>query len=325
MFIQVKTVAYGFVTGCVLALVATSVAAQTNYRMLVGYPPGGAQNALARLLADKLGEAIGRPFVVDSRTGAAGVIAAEALRHSAPDGATLLMSVDSNISVYPHTTKKPAYNPPVDFVAVAHAGGYTLALAVAPNVGAADLKAFIASTRSETAPTGYGTAGAGTNLHFYGLLLAQATGANLTHVPYRGSGPAIVDLTGGHVAAVVAPLGNFTQLVRSGKVRVLGHSGNARAPSLPDVPTFREAGFPMLDLAGWFGVFAPMGTNPAIVARYNDVIVNHMRTPEMRKRMQDFELDIRDMSPQEFQGMVKADYERWAPIIRSSGFTASSD
>jgi len=312
---------------CASALAAcmTPAAAQTQYRILVGYPPGGAQNALARVLADKLGEAIGRPFVVENRTGAAGVIAAEALKNAAPDGATLLMSVDSNMSVYPHTTKKPAYNPPSDFVAIAHTGGYNLALAVGPSVAAPDLKAFAASTRAHSSPTGYGTAGAGTSLHFYGVLLAQAAGANLTHVPYRGTGPALVDLAGGHVAAVVAPLGSFAQLARAGKVRVLGQSGSTRSASMPDVPTFKELGFPMLEIAGWFGVFAPIATRPEIVARYNEVIVNHMRTAEMRQLMQKFELDIRDMSPQEFQSMVKADYERWAHIIRSSGFTASSD
>lgn len=316
---------FAFLFASGFAAAVTPATAQTQHRMLVGYPPGGAQNALARVLADKLGEAIGKPFVVENRTGAAGVIAAEALKNAAPDGATLLMSVDSNISVYPHTTKKPAYNPPSDFVAIAHTGGYTLALAVGPTVAAPDLRAFAASTRAQSAPTGYGTAGAGTSLHFYGTLLAQAAGANLTHVPYRGTGPAIVDLTGGHVAAVVAPLGSFVQFALAGKLRVLGQSGSTRSASLPDVPTFKELGFPMLEIAGWFGVFAPIGTKPEIVAKYNAVIVNHLRTAEMRQRMQSFDLDIRDMSPQEFQSMVKADYERWAHIIRSSGFTASSD
>ncbi len=325
MLIQRMAVVFGLVTGCALAALTAPAAAQTTYRMLVGYPPGGAQNALARILADKLGESIGKPFVVENRTGAAGVIAAEGLKNSAPDGATLLMTADSNICVYPHTTKKPAYNPITDFVAVAHTGSATLALALAPNVPASDLKTFVALTRSQSAATGYGTAGAGSSLHFFGILISQTTGANLVHVPYRGSGPAIVDLTGGHVAAVVAPLGNFSQLGRAGKVRVLGHSGNTRSASMPEVPTFRELGFPTLGIGAWFGVFAPMGTKPEIVAKYNEVIVNHMRTAEMRQRMRDFELDILELSPQEFQAMVKSDYERWSAIIRNSGFTASSD
>jgi len=309
----------------VLSAAATAAIAQTQHRMLVGYPPGGAQDALARILADRLGTAVGRSFVVENRTGAAGVIAAEAVKNSAPDGATLLMTADSNMSVYPHTTKRPAYNPLSDFIAIAHTGGYSVALAVGSDVPASDLKSFIALTRSRGAPTSYGTAGAGTNLHFYGLLLARSTDANLTHVPYRGSGPTIVDLIAGHVTAAVLPLGTFAQHARAGKLRVLAHSGGTRSASLPDVPTFKELGFPALEVAGWFGVFAPAGTKPDIVAKYNEVIINHLRTPEVRQRMLGFELDTRELTPQEFQAMVKADYERWAPIIRNSGFTGSSD
>jgi len=308
------------------AVPGTSALAQMQNRVLVGVPPGGAQNAMAHLFAEKLSEATGRRFVAEAKTGAAGQLAAEALKAAAPDGSTLLMTGHSNISLYPHTTRKPAYNPLTDFVAVAHTGDYRLALAVTPSVPANDLATFVKWTKSQQPKvTGYGTAGAGTSLHFYGILLAQATGAAITHVPYRGAGPVLVDMMAGHVPAAVLPLGTFVPHARAGKVRVLGQSGDGRSPTMPDVPTFKELGFPMLVASGWFGMFAPAGTRPEIVGRYNEVIGQALRTQEVQDRLRSFDLEFREMSVQEFGAMVRADSERWAPVIRASGFSASSD
>lgn len=316
---------YSLVGALALAGASTLAAAQTQYRILVGYPPGGVQNLQARIFADKLSEATGRTFVVENRTGAAGQLAAEALKAAAPDGATLLMTADSNISAYPHTVKKPAYIPLTDFVPIAHTGDYRIALAVGNAVPANDLRSFINWTKAQPGATGYGTAGAGTSLHFYGVLLAQATGASMTHVPYRGSGPAIVDLIAGHVPAAVLPLGSLLPHAKAGKIKVLGQSGENRSPSLPEAPSFKELGFPMLAVSGWYGLFAPAGTRPDIVDRYNEVVLQALRTPELKERMRGFELDIRELSAQEFLAMVKTDTERWGPIIRASGFTASSE
>ena len=263
--------------------------------------------------------------MVENRTGAAGQLAAEALKAAAPDGATLLMSADSNISAYPHTVKKPAYLPLADFVPLAHTGDYRIAIAVSNSVPANDLGSFIASTKAQSKPTGYGTAGAGTTLHFYGVLFAQATGAQMYHVPYRGSGPAILDLIAGHVPAAVLPLGSLAPHAKSGKIKVLGQSGENRSASLPDAPSFKELGYPVLAVSGWYGLFAPAGTPMDIVNRYNAIVVQALRTPELRKRMREFELDIRELSPREFLDMVRVDTERWGPIIRASGFTAGSE
>ena len=321
-----------FSTIASLALVAASLAgapvpaaAQTQYRILVGYPPGGVQDQQARIFADKLREATGRPFVVETRTGAAGRLAAEALLLAAPDGATLLMTADSNISVYPHTVKKAAYSPLSDFVPIAHTGDYRIALAVGTAVPADDLHTFIKWTQAQPGPSGYGTAGAGTNLHFYGVLLAQATGARMSHVSYRGTGPAIIDLIAGHIPAAVLPLGSLLPHAKAGKIRVLGQTGDNRSPSLPDVPSFKERGYPALSFSGWYGLFARAGTPADIVDRYNEIVVRALRTPELKERMRVFELDIRELSPQQFLAMVKADTERWGPIIRRSGFTAGSE
>jgi tripartite-type tricarboxylate transporter receptor subunit TctC len=309
----------------VFTLVSTAALAQTPGRVVVPYPPGGALNAMGRLIADRLGEATGRAYVVENRAGAAGAIGSATLRGGPTDGSVLLFAPDSNISVYPATTAKPAYVPLSDFVALAHGGDYRISLAVHPSVPANDLKSFIAWTRTQPGPVGYGTAGAGTNLHFYGVLFTQVSGANMNHVPYRGTGPAVVDLIAGHLPATVLPLGGLLPNARAGKIRILAQTGDNRSPSLPEVPSFKEAGFPMLAFSGWYGFFAPAGTPTEIVERYNDVIVKAIRTPEIQERMRGFELEPREMSAAQFQAFVKADTERWAPIIKASGFTATSE
>ena len=299
--------------------------AQTQSRIIVGYPPGGALDAVARILAERFSEALGRAFVVENRAGAAGTIGAEALKGAAADGSLLLVAPDSNISVHPHVTRKPTYHAPTDFVAIAHAGEYRIALAVHAGVPAADIKSFVAHTKTLAAPAGYGSPGAGTNVHFYGVLFSQVTGANMNHVPYRGTAPALLDLVAGHIPAAMLPMGAMLPQARAGKVRVLGQSGDARSPSLADAPTFKEAGLPMLAFSGWYGLFAPAGMKPDLVDRYNELVVRAIRAPEIRERIRKFELDLRELSATEFQAMVRVDHERWGPIIRNSGFTAASE
>jgi tripartite-type tricarboxylate transporter receptor subunit TctC len=316
---------FSLVAALALAGAAGLAAAQSSHRVVVPYPPGGALDAMARLIADRLGDATGRRFVVENRAGAAGAIGSASVKGAPADGSALLFAPDSNISVYPGTVAKPAYVPLADFVALAHTGDYRISLAVHPSVPAGDLKSFIAWTRAQPAPVPYATAGAGTNLHFYGVLLTQVSGANMNHVPYRGTGPALVDLVAGHIPVTVLPMGALLPHVKGGRIAILAQTGENRSASLPDVPSFKELGYPMLAFSGWYGVFAPAGTPAEIVNRYNEVIVKAIRTPEIRERMRSFELEPREMTAAEFQAFVRADTERWAPIIKASGFTAASE
>lgn len=309
----------------VLAVVANVAFAQPSGRMVVPYPPGGSLDAMGRFVAGKLTEATGRSFVVENRAGAAGIIGSASLKGGPADGSLVLLAPDSNISVYPATVVKPAYLPLVDFVALAHSGDYRIALAVNPGVPANDLKAFVAWTKTQPGVVGYGTAGAGTNLHFYGALLAQVSGANLKHVPYRGSIPALTDLVAGHISAVMLPFGSQLGHARGGKIRLLAQTGEDRAASMPEVPSFKELGYPMVSVPGWYGFFAPAGTPPDVVNRYNDIIVKALRTPEARERMKTLEIEPREMSAPQFQDLVKADTARWAPIIKASGFTPGAE
>ena len=304
---------------------STLASAQNAARVIVGYPPGGALNTVARILADRLSESTGRSFVVENRVGAAGVIGSSVLKGGPADGSLLLLAPDSNISVYPHIVQKPVYLPLNDFVGIAHVGDYRIALAVNATLPPNDLNSFVAWTKTQSGAVGYGTAGAGTNLHFYGVLMAKEIGANMIHVSYRGTAPAIVDLIAGHLPATVLPLGSTLAHYKMGKIKFLGQTGDGRSASLPDTPTFKEMGYPSLAVSGWYGMFAPAGTSADIVSRYHDVIVKSLRTPENRERMRSLELELKDMSAQEFQAMVKSDTERWGPIIRNSGFTAGTE
>ncbi|MGQ0654349.1 MAG: tripartite tricarboxylate transporter substrate-binding protein [Betaproteobacteria bacterium] len=308
-----------------LMLVAGLAAAQGAGRIIVPYPPGGSLDAMARYLAGKLADATGRSYVVENRSGAAGAIGSAALKGGPTDGTLLLLAPDSNISVYPPTVAKPAYVPLNDFVAIAHSGSYRIALAVNASVPANDLKSFIAWTRAQPGPVGYGTAGAGTNLHFYGVLFTQASGANLVHVPFRGTGPAVVDLVAGHLPSVMLPMAALIPHARAGRIRLLAQTAEDRPANLPDVPSFKEVGFPMLAFAGWYGLFAPAGTPADIVNRYNEIVVGTIRAPETRERMRSRELEPRGMSAAEVQAVVRADTERWAPIIRNSGFKPAAE
>jgi len=308
-----------------LLAAATVASAQPAGRVVVPYPPGGSIDTMARVIAGKLAEATGRSFVVENRAGAAGAIGAASVKGGPTDGSLVLIAPDSNISVYPATVTKPAYAPLQDFVAIAHTGDYRIALTVHPSVPARDLKSFVAWTKSQPDAVGYGTAGAGTNLHFYGALFAQVSGANMKHVPYRGSGPAVIDLIAGHIPAVMLPFGSQLANFKSGRLRMLAQTGENRAASAPDVPSFKELGYPMLAFPGWYGIFAPAAAPAELVNRYNDVIVKAIRTPEVRERMRAVELEPREMSASEFQAFVKADTERWAPIIKASGFTPGAE
>ena len=308
-----------------LAVAASGASAQPAGRLIVPYPPGGSLDALGRIIAGKLGEATGRSFVVENRAGAAGVIGSGSLKGGPTDGSVVLLAPDSNISVYPATVAKPAYVPLVDFVAIAHAGDYRIGLAVHSSLPVNDVQSFVAWTKRQADEVPYGTAGAGTNLHFYGVLFAHVSGAHMKHVPYRGSVPALTDLVAGHISATVLPFGTELPQARAGKIRILAQTGENRAPSAPEIPSFKELGYPMLAFPGWYGVFAPAGTPAEIVNRYNDVVVKAMRTPEVRERLRSYELEPREMGADEFQAFVKADTERWAPIIKASGFTSSAE
>ena len=293
-------------------------------RMLVGFPPGGAVDVLGRLFAQQLSDADGRPVIVENRPGAVGQIAAQALKAAAPDGNTLMLVPDASLVIRPQTLQHPPFDPLADFAPVAHTGKWDLAFAVNADVPAKDLREFAAWAKANPVRSVFGSAGAGGSTHFYGLMLAQAMGVELRHIPYKGAGPAITDLVAGHIASAVQPLGTLLQQARAGKIRIVAVSGKQRSPTAPEVPTAVEQGYPSLGVEGWFGIFALAATPRDTVARLNSIFVQAMRTPAVKERMHNLDLEIREMTPAEFGALVKSDYERWGPIIKASGFSGDA-
>jgi tripartite-type tricarboxylate transporter receptor subunit TctC len=220
--------------------------------------------------------------------------------------------------------KAPVYDTLKDFVPVAHAGSYEVGLAVGAGVPVNDFREWVSWVKADKKNATYGSPGAGTNLHFLGLMVAQMSGVTLVHVPYRGSGPVVADLLGGQVPTVMLPLSQITQHTKGGKARLLAHAGRQRVATAPETPTFKELGYPALEVSGWYCVIAPAGMRPDLLARYNEIVIQAQRTPAIRERMRTLDLEIREMTPSELVAKFKTEYDRWGPIVKASGFSADS-
>lgn len=314
---------------CAFALVLAwsgifAQAARAPGRMLVGYPPGGAVDVLGRLFAETMSESLGRAVVVENRPGAVGQIAAEALKAAVPDGNTLMIAPDATVVIRPQTLSKPPFDPLTDFAPVAHAGDWAFALGIHAGLPAKSLADYVSWVKADSARAFFASSGAGGSTHFFGVLLGQALGVPLRQVSYKGAGPAILDVVAGHVPATVQPLGTLLAQARAGKIAVLGMSGRERSPGAMEIPTFAELGYPALTAEGWFGIFSPAGTPTETVAKLNRAFVRAMLAPSVRDRMRNLDLEVREMSAAEFAAVVKADYGRWGPIIRASGFSGDN-
>src|SRR5258706_7544513 len=241
----------------VFFLLIDTALAQAPARMISGFPPGGAVDILARVFAEEWSKSIGLPVIVENITGAGGLLAMQNLKNAAPDGHTLAVSTDSSLIVYPHTVAKPLYNTFSDFTPIALTGSTVYALAIGTHVPAKDFSEFVAWAKANPEKSSFGASGAGSALQFYGILIAQTVGMPMTHIPYKGVGPSVADMIGGQIAASVVPIGPVLPQVRSGKARVLAHSGTTRLASVPEVPTFKELGYPTLESPVWFGIVGP--------------------------------------------------------------------
>jgi len=306
----------GTVFVCTLACAQTRAPAH----MLVGYPPGGAVDVLGRIFAEPMGEALGRTVIVENRPGAVGQIAAEALKAAPPDGSTLMLAPDATVIFRPQTLAKPPYDPLTDFAPVAHAGRWNFALAVQAEMRVRTLAEYLAWVKADAGRAVFASSGAGGSTHFFGVLLGQTAGLSLQQVPYKGAGPAILDVVAGHVPATIQPLGTLLAQAKAGKLVILGMSGRERSAGAPDVPTFAQAGFPALTADAWFGIFAPAATPADTVRKLNAAFVSAMRAPAVKEKMRGLDLEVHEMTPAEFAAIVRADYARWGPIIRASGF-----
>ena len=308
-----------------LALGASlAVQAQTEtIKLLVGFPPGGSTDTLARVLADKLGPLLKQPVIVDNKPGAGGRIAAQALKASAADGTTYMVAPNATPVfqqlLYP--TAVLHFDVLQDFTPVGIVAFYPLALAVSPQVPAKTAGEYVHWLKANPAKASFGTAGAGGQTHFSGMQFGKAVGVDMQVVPYRGNGPLVTDLIGGQIPAGVLTAGDVLQQQKAGRVRVLGVFGAKRSPLLPDVPTLVEQGISVDTGDAWTGVWAPAKTPKAQLERMQHALKQVMAMPDVREQLQKltFAPDFRPAEDMDAQQRKELAY--WGPIIKASGFT----
>jgi tripartite-type tricarboxylate transporter receptor subunit TctC len=311
----------------VVALVAAPAFAQEKFdrpvKIIVGFAAGGTADLMARVVADKMKDSLGQPVIVENRPGAAGRIAADAVKASAPDGSTLMVMPIGPMAVVPHTYKTPlSYDPLKDFVAVGVGSTFDFAFAAGPASGAKTWNEYVAWVKANPAKASYATSGAGSLPHFYGVLVGRALGQNMVHVAYKGSAAYVNDLIGGQVPVAVDTVADLSELHRAGKIRILATSGPKRSTAVPDVPTFDELGVKGLQAGGWFGFFAPARTPPATVALLNRHLNMALRSPDVVERLRTVGMEPATSTPEEFGRRLADDYAKWGPIVKQTGFTA---
>ena len=286
-------------------------------RWIIPYPPGGSTDMLARVISQKLGEALGVSVIVENKAGAGGNLGTDYVAKQEPDGYTIVMGNIGPISVNPSLYRNLPYNPGKDLAPITMLMAVPNVLVVNPDIPVQSVKELIQYAKAHS-PMSFATPGAGTSLHLSGELFASSAGLNLTHVPYRGSAPALADTVGGHVPMMFDNLPSALQLIKAGKLRALAVTSSSRSPELPDVPTMAEAGLPGYEITGWFGVLAPAGTPQPIIDRLNQEFGAILQMPDVRKAIGDMGGIIDGRGPKEFGSYIVSETKKWGALVRKA-------
>jgi tripartite-type tricarboxylate transporter receptor subunit TctC len=295
-------------------------------RIITGFAAGGTSDTICRRCATQLAPSYAKTAVVENRTGAGGQIAIQFVKSAAPDGATLLQTPTSMLTIYPHIYKKLPYDPVADLAPVSVGCVFDFGLAVGPAVPASvkTVPEFLAWAKANPQGANFGSPAAGSTPHFVGALLGKSAGVELKHAAYRGTQPAMLDLLGGNISAVSGPIGDLTQHLPTGKVRILGVSGAKRNRFAPDVPTFEEQGIKDCTHSEWFAFFLPAKTPADIVTRLNAALKIALAHKDVVDGLAGFGLEAMSSTPAELADLVKRDQAKWAPIVKAVGFTAEA-
>ena len=296
---------------------ATEWAPTKPVRMIVGFPPGGATDLVARMIQPKMSAGLGKTVIIDNRPGANGVISNELIARADPDGHTIGFGHIGTLVISP-TIQKVPYDVHKDFAPLGLVVSLQNIIVVNPGVAAKSLNEYIALAKTKPGQMLYASSGSGSPGHLAAVLLESMTGIQMTHVPYKGGGPAITDLIAGHVPSFFAVISTGVPHVRSGKVRALAVTGAKRAEAVPDVPTVAEAGVKGYAATNWYGLLAPAGTPQPVVERHNREIVAALKAPDVVQQLKDQGIDAAPSSPAEFAKFIVAEEKKWVPIIRKS-------
>jgi len=318
----------GIVVSFALAVCMASGALAQNYpsrpiRFIVPFPPGGGTDIYARIIAPKLSEALRQQVVVDNRSGAGGALGAELAAKAPPDGYTIWIGQTSNLTIGPAMRSKNSYDPLKDFAPISLLSKAPQVMVVNADSPLTSLKDLVALARSSPSGTlTYATAGIGGSSHLNGELLNQMAGVNITHVPYKGASPAMVDLRGGRVTYMGTTLASAAHFVKEGKIRGIATTGATRARMLPDVPTVAEQGYPGFESISWLGILAPANVPRAIVERLNKEIVLILGNADVQKLVLAEGGEIMVSTPEEFSALMRSELPKWARVIKQAGITA---
>ncbi len=291
-------------------------------RLIVPFPPGGGSDAVGRVIAQKLNERLGQQVNVDNRGGAGGSIGTEAAVRAAPDGYTMVLASTSEIAINPSLYSKLSYDTVKDLVPVALIATTPMVVIVTPTLPVSSIAELVALARAKPGELNVASAGAGTISHLSGELFRSMNGLTWTHVPYKGTGPALTDLAGGQVQVMFVPPPPALGLVKANRAKLLAVSGKARAANLPDTPTVSEAGGPAYSVDNWYGIFVPVGTPQEIVARLRDEIAQGLNSPDLVSTLAAQGVAPGGMAGVAFADYVKSEVEKWGKVVKASGARA---
>jgi tripartite-type tricarboxylate transporter receptor subunit TctC len=306
---------------CAGVMAQTAVLPQAPVRLIVPFTPGTGIDLIARTLGPRLSERLGRPVVVDNRAGASGNIGTEAVVRAAPNGSTLLVTVNTlvmNASLYPQLS----FDPVKDLTPVSLTSWGQLILVAHPKTGFRSAAELVAAARKAPGRMNYGSPGVGTPHHLSMELFKATAGVFVTHIPYRGTGPAVTDLLGGQIDTMFLPIHVALPHVKAGKLLALGIGSDKRHPLLPEVPTLAEAKAGNVNVDMWYGIFAPPGTSPELVGLLNRELKDILLSDDVRKAFQTQGMDPSSSTPADFRSLVEKDARRWAQLIKAQGISA---
>ena len=309
-----------FLVACLLGFAAQLSLAQgyptKAIKMITPYPPGGPTDVLARAVSPKLSEKLGQPIVIDNRPGASGMIGADLVAKAPPDGYTILANASIHV-INPSLYKDPPYDAIKDFAPVGLIAEVPLVLVVNASLGVKTVNELIAKAKAK--PLNFASSGNGSAPHLAGEGFRIATKADIQHIPYKGSGPAIADLIGGQVDMMFDSLPSSMPHIKSGRIVAIAVTTKKRSSALPNVPTVAESGVPGFDVSTWYGIWAPAATPPAIVHRLSSELAAVVRIPEVRARLAELGAEAVGNTPEEFAAYNRAELAKWAKIVKDSG------
>jgi tripartite-type tricarboxylate transporter receptor subunit TctC len=295
---------------------------ERTIRILVGFPPGGSIDTVARVLAEKMKDDLRANVIIENKAGAGGRIAAELLKNAPPDGNTVMLTPVVVPVLAPLVFSKLTYNPATDFAPVGHVCNFGFALTLSPSVPAKDVAEFVAWLKANPTKANFGSPAPGSLPHFFGEMLARDAKVDMVHVPFAGGAALLSALVGNQISAGIDVVLETLEAHRSGKVRVIATSGERRSAVLPDVPTLKEQGYPNMVAEGWFGMYAPAKTPEAQISAINRALNRALAHPDVLDRFAKLALEAGGGSPSDLTKLEQASNARWAPVVKATGFRA---